>query len=127
VCQALLALAVRQAEYSAVLREQEEGPLCCDLCERLSLVPRRAAGEAARQCSTSPALVQQNVRSESVVHQCLTDDVLAAFVDNNLLAAERDVVILHISSCPKCFAKVTEALRNRADVPDLSKGDNHEP
>jgi hypothetical protein len=47
VCRALLAMAVRQAEYSAVLRGQEEGPLCSDLCERL-FVRRRAAGEAAR-------------------------------------------------------------------------------
>ena len=61
-----------------------------------------------------------------MVHQCLTDDVLAAFVDNNLLAAERDAVILHISSCPKCFEKATAALRNRADVPGLNKGDNHD-
>ncbi len=62
-----------------------------------------------------------------MAHQCLTDDVLAAFVDNHLLTTERDAVILHISSCPKCFEKVTETLRNRADVPDLNNGDNHKP
>ena len=57
--------------------------------------------------------------------RCPTDEVLATFVDNNLLVAERDAIILHISSCSKCFEKVTEALRNRTYIPDGYKDDNN--
>lgn len=62
-----------------------------------------------------------------MARRCLTDDVLAAFVDNHLLAKEREAVILHISSCPNCFEKVTEALRNRVEVPDVNNGDYQQP